>query len=161
MSCWTSPRPTVASSATLAPALNFPPHQRSCWPQRAKQLPTHTYFDKRDINHNFDYDYEAYAEVKRNLGRLIDSGHLQPAMQLALELMDAASHQVEMSDEGMMTEDIEDCLHPVIKALEKSDLPPSEIVAWCSAMLAKDRVGFIADEELESLRTRFQVAATQ
>jgi hypothetical protein len=24
-------------------------------------------FDKRDINRNFDYDSEAYAEVKRNL----------------------------------------------------------------------------------------------
>ena len=30
-----------------------------------------TDFDERDINRNFDYDYEAYSEVKRNLGRLI------------------------------------------------------------------------------------------
>ena len=30
-----------------------------------------TAFDKRDINRNFAYDYEAYGEVKRNLGRLI------------------------------------------------------------------------------------------
>ncbi len=33
-----------------------------------------TAFDERDINRNFDYDYEAYGEVKRNLGRLITSG---------------------------------------------------------------------------------------
>ena len=32
-----------------------------------------TRFDKRDINRNFSYDYQAYSEVKRNLGRLIVS----------------------------------------------------------------------------------------
>src|SRR5437868_13361133 len=40
-----------------------------------------TAFDKRDMNRNFDYDYEAYREVKRNLGRLITAGHLRVAMQ--------------------------------------------------------------------------------
>lgn len=30
-----------------------------------------TDFNERDINRNFDYDYEAYGEVKRNLSRLI------------------------------------------------------------------------------------------
>ena len=85
-----------------------------------------TDFDERDINRNFDYDYEAYAEVKRNLGRLIASGQLRLAMQLALELMKQGSYQVEMSDEGMMTEDIEDCLSVVIKALKKCDLPADE-----------------------------------
>src|SRR5438093_12629250 len=44
-----------------------------------------TDFDKRDMNRNFDYDYEAYEEVKRNLARLIASGKLRLAMQLALE----------------------------------------------------------------------------
>src|SRR5579883_1533728 len=43
-----------------------------------------TAFDRRDINRNFAYDYEAYGEVKRNLGRLIGSGQLQLAMRLAL-----------------------------------------------------------------------------
>ena len=33
-----------------------------------------TAFDERDINRNFAYDYEAYGEVKRNLGRLIALG---------------------------------------------------------------------------------------
>src|SRR5262249_51077339 len=33
-----------------------------------------TAFDRRDINRNFAYDDEAYAEVKRNLGRLIALG---------------------------------------------------------------------------------------
>jgi len=120
-----------------------------------------TDFDERDINHNFDYDYEAYSEVKRNLGRLIASGQLRLAMQLALELMKQGSHQVEMSDEGIMTEDIEDCLSVVLKALTKCDLAASEGIAWCSAMLASDRVGFIAQQPLESLRDHFQAAAAR
>ena len=103
-----------------------------------------TDFDERDINSNFDYDYEAYLEVKRNLGRLIDSGQLQPAMQLSLELMKTGSYQVEMSDEGMMIDDIEDCLNVVIKSLRKCGLRAHELIAWCSAMRENDRVGFIA-----------------
>ena len=110
-----------------------------------------TDFDERDINHNFAYDYEAYSEVKRNLGRLIDAGQLRLTMQLALELMKQGSHQVEMSDEGMMTEDIEDCLSVVLKALKKCDLSAAEIASWCSAMRKNDRVGFIAREHLQSL----------
>jgi uncharacterized Zn finger protein len=111
-----------------------------------------TAFDQRDINRNFDYDYEAYREVKRNLGRLIASGQSRLAMQLALELMKRGSHQVEMSDEGMMTGDIEDCLSVVIEALTKCDLPADEVITWCSTMLDNDRVGCIAQEPLQSLR---------
>src|SRR5262245_45753891 len=96
----------------------------------------------------FDYDYEANSEVKPNLGRLIGSGRLRPAMKFALELMKRGSYQVEMSDEGQMTEDIEDCLQVVLEALKKGDLPTAEVIAWCSAMFEKDRVGFIAREPL-------------
>jgi len=115
-----------------------------------------TAFDERDINRNFAYDSEAYDEVKRNLGRLIDSGQLRLAMQLALELMKQGSYQVEMSDEGLMSADIEECLSVVHKAVRKCDLPADEVIAWCSAMLGNDRVGFIAREPLQSLRTHFQ-----
>jgi uncharacterized Zn finger protein len=118
-----------------------------------------TAFDRRDINRNFAYDYEAYGEVKRNLGRLIDAGQVRVAMQLALELMKQGSYQVEMSDEGLMTQDIEDCLDVVFKALAKSDLPAAEVIAWCSAMLDNDRVEFIAREPLRTLRNRAQTAA--
>ena len=120
-----------------------------------------TDFDERDINRNFDYDYEAYQEVKRNLDRLIGAEQLHLAMQLALELMKQGSYQVEMSDEGMMTQDIEDCMSVVLKTIEKCDLPAAEGIAWCSAMLAADRVGFIAREPLQSLRNHFQAAAAQ
>jgi hypothetical protein len=120
-----------------------------------------TAFDRRDINRNFAYDYEAYHEVKRNLGRLIDAGQLPLAMRLAMELMKQGSYQVEMSDEGLMTQDIEDCLDVVLKALAKSDLPAAEVIAWCSAMLDEDRVGFIARESLESLKTQYQSGAAR
>ena len=120
-----------------------------------------TDFDDRDINHNFDYDDEAYREVKRNLGRLIAAKQLRQAMQLSLELMKEGSCQVEMSDEGLMTHDIEDCLSVVINTLEKSDLPADEVVAWCSAMLDNDRVGFIAQARLQSLRNHFQDTAAR
>jgi hypothetical protein len=117
-----------------------------------------TDFDERDVNCNFDYDYEAYGEVKRNLSRLSDSGHLRTAMQLAVDLMKQGSYQVEMSDEGLMTEDIEACLNVVLKALAKCDLAADEVVAWCSAMLNNDRVRCIAREQLLSLRSVAQAA---
>ena len=120
-----------------------------------------TAFDPRDINHNFDYDDEAYRAVQRNLGRLITAGQLRLAMQLALELMKQGSYQVEMSDEGMMTEDLESALSVVLTALATCDLPATEITAWCSAMRENDRVGFIASKPLESLRKRFQAAAAR
>jgi hypothetical protein len=51
-----------------------------------------TAFDKRDVNRNFAYDDQAYSEAKRNLGRLIGSGRLRLAMELALELMKRGSY---------------------------------------------------------------------
>jgi uncharacterized Zn finger protein len=120
-----------------------------------------TDFDERQINRNFDYDDEAYNEVKRNLSRMIDSGQLRLAMELSLELMKQGSYQVEMSDEGLMTEDIDDCLSVVIAVLRTCDLPASEVIVWCSAMLDADRVGFIAEKSLRSLRNQFQGAAAQ
>jgi hypothetical protein len=115
-----------------------------------------TDFDERDMNTNFDYDYEAYDEVKRNLARLITSGQLRLAMELSLDLMKQGSRQVEMSDEGMMTDNIQECLSVVLKELKKGDLPANDVIAWCSAMLANDRVGFIAREPLQSLRNHLQ-----
>jgi hypothetical protein len=115
-----------------------------------------TDFDERDINHNFAYDSAAYTEVQRNLSRLIDLGELRLAMELSLELMKQGSYQVEMSDEGLMTYDIEECLQVVVAALRKCDLPPVEIATWCEAMTKADRVGCIYDRELEELRKRFK-----
>jgi hypothetical protein len=112
-----------------------------------------TDFDEREINRNFSYDYAAYDEVKRNLSRLVELGQLPLAMELCLELMKQGSYQVEMSDEGMMTADIEECLAVIVKALKKCDLPPADVTTWCDRMLKTDRVGFIYREELQALRT--------
>jgi uncharacterized Zn finger protein len=114
-----------------------------------------TDFDEREINYNFDYDYEAYHEVQRNLSRLVMLRQLRPAMELCLELMKQGSYQVEMSDEGLMTDDIEECLSVVAKALKKCDLPQSEVIAWCDGMTKTDRVGCIYDRELQELRNHF------
>jgi hypothetical protein len=120
-----------------------------------------TEFDEREINRNFSYNYEAYGEVKRNLSRLIDLKQLQSAMELALQLMREGSYQVEMSDEGLMTQDIEDCLRVDIKSLKKCDLPADEVIAWCSEMFASDRVGFICQEELQALRDHFKASGAK
>lgn len=117
-----------------------------------------TSFDERDINRNFSYDDEAYEQVQRNLRRLIELGQLQPAMELSLELMDQGSYQVEMSDEGLMTDDIEPCFRVVLKALRKCDLPAVEVIAWCADMLGRDRVGFLCDQELRTLRQQFETS---
>lgn len=116
-----------------------------------------TDFDERDINRNFDYDDEAYDAVKRNFSRLIELGELRLAMELSLELMKQGSCQVEMSDEGLMTHDIEECIEVVLRTLKKCDLPPDEVVAWCADMATSDRVGFIYDRELGALRKHFEL----
>ncbi len=117
-----------------------------------------TAFDERDINHNFSYDYEAYDQVQKNLRRLIEQGQLRPAMKLSLELMAEGSYQVEMSDEGLMADNIEACFRPVLKALRAGDLPAVELIAWCAKMLKADRVGFICDQELRTLRQQFEAS---
>lgn len=119
-----------------------------------------TAFDVREMNRNFDYDSAAYEEVKRNLGLLIGGGQLRQAMELSLELMKRGSYQVEMSDEGLMTGELEDCLGVVVEPLGKCDLPSEEVIRWCSAMLRADRVGFVGTEKLESLRKHFEMPGT-
>jgi hypothetical protein len=111
-----------------------------------------TAYDEREVNHNFDYDFAAYEEVKRNFGRLVATGQLREVMDLSVELMAAGSEQVEMSDEGLMTDDIEECLEVPINAIKKSDLSTSDLLDWCHRMKSSDRVGFICDEELNALQ---------
>lgn len=94
--------------------------------------------------------------MKRNFGRLVKSGHLHEAMALSLELMNQGSYQVEASDEGLMTYEIEECLQVVIKALQKSNLPPKDLNDWCTQMIKKDRVAYICNDELKALRERFR-----
>jgi len=109
-----------------------------------------TDFDERMMNDNFDVDWQAYEEVQSGLSQLVGLGHLEDAKSLALKLMKDGSYQVECSDEGLMTDDISDCLRPVIRAVEAAS--GGEAVKWAIDMQTADRVGFICDKELAELR---------
>jgi hypothetical protein len=113
-----------------------------------------TAVDERRINYNFDYDHGAYRTVERNLGRLVEMSAFDEAMGLSLELMRRGNYQIEMSDEGMMTEEVEACLNVVVSALLEADLKSEVVASWCDAMIQADRVKFICEKELKALRKR-------
>jgi len=110
-----------------------------------------TGYDFHQMNTNFLYDYDAYQTVQKNFAKLVKDGQLDSAMELAVELMKSGSKQVEMSDEGDMTYEIEDCLHVVIKAVKASDLPAKTIKAWVQKMNRASCLDFICNEELGAL----------
>ena len=107
-----------------------------------------TDFDERELNSNYDYDSASYQLIKKNFTALAKAGKYAELRMLSLELMRDGSYQVECSDEGLMTGDIEECLRVVIGALKKSDLTGSSLNVWSEQMLKADRVGFICQEEL-------------
>lgn len=120
-----------------------------------------TAFDKRDCNRNFEYDHEAYAAILSELKRLLGEDQLRVAMELALELMDKGSRQMEASDEGQMQDEIEECLRVVIAAVDQAAcLRPDELKEWCAAMVRNDCLGFICAAELQALSEQF-TAPTQ
>lgn len=43
-----------------------------------------TDFDEREINHNLDVDWQAYANARKGLQKLVDLGHLDDAMSLGV-----------------------------------------------------------------------------
>jgi hypothetical protein len=145
-----------AAYRRIAAHVELPASPDDLVPMTRAAIADATAFDERDINRNFDYDAEAYREVQRNLQHLIELKQLRLAMELALELMAQGSYQVEASDEGLMTDDIQACLKSLLKALPQRDLPATEVRAWCTAMINADRVGFICDEDLRTLRERFK-----
>lgn len=115
-----------------------------------------TTFDENDCNSDFDYDSEAYLIIKDYLVRLIEMGAIAEVMQLSLELMEKGSRQVEASDVGMMTEDIQNCLIVVLNALKSGDLPASEAIRFCEQLAHRDRIGCICEEEIQALRSWFE-----
>ena len=60
--------------------------------------------------------------------KLIELGQFEEAKSLALKLMKDGSYQVECSDEGLMTEDIQDCMRPVIQAVQSAN--DKEAAKW-------------------------------
>lgn len=111
-----------------------------------------TDFDERMMNYNFDVDWQAYADVRKGLARLVELDRLADAKSLAIKLMKDGSYQVECSDEGLMTDEISQCLSPVIHAVGAAG--GVEAVKWADEMHKADRVGFICDKELAKLRGR-------
>lgn len=109
-----------------------------------------TDFDERMMNHNFDVDWQAYVDVQKGLSQLVELNRLADAKSLALKLMKDGSYQVECSDEGLMTDEISQCLKPVIRAVKAAG--GDAAVKWASDMQTADRVGFICDQELAALR---------
>ena len=110
-----------------------------------------TKVDERRLNYNFDYDSGAYQTIERNFERLIEQEQLESTMELSLTLMKQGSYQVECSDEGMMLEDIEQCLTVVFKSLKQSGLESSTIKKWADEMVYSDRCGFIAEQQFKQL----------
>jgi hypothetical protein len=88
--------------------------------------------------------------ARRKLGNEFKVGFLADAKSLALKLMYDGSYQVECSDEGLMADDISECLKPVILAVKAAG--GAEACKWAGEMLKADRVGFICDKELAELR---------
>lgn len=103
-----------------------------------------TRVDEERINYNFWFDRRAYQAVRRGLSQLIEKSAIEEAKALALKLMRKGSHQIESSDEGLMQEEIENCLLPVISAVAGS--PGSS--DWARNMLQCDVTGCVCRREL-------------
>ncbi|MGM0490413.1 MAG: hypothetical protein ACQESR_27120 [Planctomycetota bacterium] len=106
-----------------------------------------TKVDERRLNHNFNYDSRAYEATERGLCQLVQKNAIEEAKGLALRLIAKGSYQMECSDEGMMQDEIESCLQPVIAAVAES--PGAR--EWALEMLHRDRVQFLCTRELKEL----------
>lgn len=104
-----------------------------------------TYVPKHEINHNFSFDYGAYKRVGKGLKKLIDRGLLSEAMELALEVMRQGSYQVEMSDEGLMSDEVVDCVRVVYDALQGETIDVDTRAKWLKQLAASDSVGFLVE----------------
>lgn len=106
-----------------------------------------THIDEKRVNHNFAFDWYAYAEVKRLMEMLIALSAITEAMEIAVYYMGLASRQIEHSDEGMMLEEVEAGLQPILEALENHD--ETQRSTWALRMQSADQVGFVCHEKLE------------
>jgi hypothetical protein len=113
-----------------------------------------TCFNRRDVNHIFHDVNAAYNRIKKNFDRFILLDRWDELMMLAIELMSACSYQIAMSDESMMTEEVKDCLKPVIAAMAESNIPRAKVISWCDSMSRADNVGYICDRLIYELRAR-------
>lgn len=86
----------------IADHLDFDLPQETVAEDNVEFIQRATWFDPRQINHNFAYDHDAYEQVRRNFVSMVASQRLDEAMDQAELLMKLGSEQVEMSDEGLM-----------------------------------------------------------
>lgn len=98
-------------------------------------------------NRNPPIDWPAYEAVQGGLSQLVRKEGIEQAKALALKLMQKGSYQMECSGEGLMQEEIESCLRPVISAVATS----SGDSEWAREMLRCDRMGCICRRELTEL----------
>ena len=103
-----------------------------------------TKVDELRHNYNFSYDSRAYEAICRGLKKLIQKNEIDEAKTIALTLMKKASHQISCSDEGLMKDEIESCLLPVILAV--ADSPAGG--QWALEMLACDWSSCLCTKEL-------------
>jgi len=106
-----------------------------------------TKVDESRMNHNFSFDWDAYAEVRRLMEMLVSLSAIEEAMEIAVHFMEKASRQIEYSDEAMMLEQVEAGLRPILESLENHD--ETQRSAWALRMQTADRVGFVCREKLE------------
>ncbi len=102
-----------------------------------------TKVDERRLNYNFEYDWRAYEAVRRGLSQLIQKDGIEEAKSLAVKLTEKGSYQIDCSDEGLMQDEIENCLRPVIAAVAGT----SGGREWALAMLRHDSSGFLCEQE--------------
>lgn len=80
-----------------------------------------------------------YAPVRERLNTLLSGGHADEVINVAEDLLDAGTEQLEMSDdEGETAEEIASCLDVVFKALPQSSLAPAQRLLWAIEMDLKD-----------------------
>ena len=107
-------------------------------------------------NRNFEIDWRAYEAVQRGLSQLIQKENIEEAKALALKLMRKGSYQMTCSDEGLMQEEIENCLRPVISAVAES----SDGSQWAREMLRSDGTGCVCQRELTELAGLIQTTSS-
>ncbi len=76
-----------------------------------------TKVDERRLNDDFEYDWRAYEAVRRGLSQLVEKDGIEEAKALAVQLIEKGSYQIDCSDEGLMQDQIENCLRLVIAAV--------------------------------------------
>ena len=108
---------------------------------------------------------ELTAEGRELLRRLAARMELEtPLKDLAASTRQAivdATDFVEMSDQGVMTRDIEEYLQAVFKAFKNCDLPPDAALARRQAVGKSDPVGRVYLRELEPLSKQFKAGPPQ